>query len=134
KYERIWRCGAIAACRFTSYARKLDFRSRRADYGGEVGPRVVPKNQGWLTNSLTGSRHKRRRGARVMASVFLLCAIGGGTVMVLQLAMAIFGIGGHHADGSGYGDAPGDLGGHIADLGGHTQAMSEGDFSCHQIG
>jgi hypothetical protein len=60
-----------------------------------------------------------------MASVFLLCAIVGGTVMVLQLAMAILGIGGHHGDATAYGGAP-DLGGHVGDFGG-AQGHLSGD-------
>lgn len=65
-----------------------------------------------------------------MASVFLLCAIVGGTVMVLQLSMAIFGIGGHHGDVSGCGSM--DAGGHVGDLGGgHTHLTGDSDFAGH---
>jgi hypothetical protein len=60
-----------------------------------------------------------------MASVFLLCAIVGGTVMLLQLSMAIFGIGGHHGDASGCGSM--DAGGHVGDLGGSHGHLTGGD-------
>ena len=67
-----------------------------------------------------------------METVFLLCAVVGGTVMLLQLAMAILGIGGHHGDGSDCGGALSDVSGHAGDVGGHTHGIGGGDFAGHQ--
>jgi hypothetical protein len=64
-------------------------------------------------------------GAEIMETVFLICAVVGGTVMLLQLALTIFGIGGHHASGCGSMDA----GGHVGDLGGSHGHLTGGDHA-----
>src|SRR5262245_38198707 len=68
---------------------------------------------------------------KVMETVFLLCAVIGGTIMVLQFALTVLGIGGHHGDGSDFGSAGADMSGHgAADLGsGHGLAVGDGHLA-----
>jgi hypothetical protein len=66
-----------------------------------------------------------------MDTFFLLCAVFGGTIMLLQFALTVFGIGGHGGDlqGGDLGDgglshAGGDVSGH-GDFTGHDPSMSQ---------
>jgi membrane protein implicated in regulation of membrane protease activity len=51
-----------------------------------------------------------------MDTVYLVCAVVGGTLIVCQFLATMLGLGGHHDLGGGH-DMPGDVGGH--DFGGH---------------
>lgn len=69
-----------------------------------------------------------------MDTLFLLCAIVGGTILLLQFAMMMLGLGGDGADGSdvgghGGGDFAGDGG---LDTGGHDPSFDTGEsFEAH---
>ncbi len=54
----------------------------------------------------------------VLRNVFLVCFLAGGTVMVCQFVLSLFGLGGHHDFGGGDHDVGADL----HDVGGHDGA------------
>jgi hypothetical protein len=72
-----------------------------------------------------------------METLFLLCAIIGGTVLVLQFAMTVLGIGGDHGDGGDAGvdvgshDFSGDVHGGHHDAGGHDGAAHDSAAGDH---
>jgi hypothetical protein len=67
-----------------------------------------------------------------MNDVFLLCAIIGGTIMLLQFALTVLGIGAHHGHTGDFGS--GDFGGGGLDVGHHLGGTSHVAGSDHFTG
>jgi hypothetical protein len=65
-------------------------------------------------------------GGAAMESVYLVCFLAGGTVMVCQFLLALLGIGGHHDVGDSHG-----LGGHEAPHGGLGEDAHDGHHATH---